>query len=214
MKRYSCLLFGLLLFVPVFLIVSTAASEEEMTYTGLSAKKARFRMKGRTLFLKPGETGSNGVKLISAENKQAVVSIDGKLYSYKKGSSTRNLLPDKLILRRSAGGVFFTRGSINGQPVDFVVDTGATYVSMNSRDARRLKLNYKRGKRIDLSTASKKQRAYLIELDSVRIGGLHSSKVLAAVVDGKFPEVVLLGNSFLHKLNIFQRGNSLIITGK
>lgn len=214
MKKYNILRAGLFLFLPIFLLVTTAAAKDEMTYTGLSAKKARFRMSGRTLFLEPGETGPDGMKLISAQDAQAVVSVGGKLYTYKRGSSTPKILPDKLIIRRSQGGVFFTKGSINGTPFDLIVDTGATYVSMNSRDARKLKINYRRGKRIEVSTASKKQRAYLVKLDIVRVGGLYANNVVAAIIDGRFPEVVLLGNSFLHNLNIFQTGDSLILTRK
>ena len=214
MKWHRSIFLGFLIMIPVLLLTNTVVAEDEITYTGISAKKARFRMSGRTLFLKPGESGPDGLKLISAEESQAVVSRDGKVYSYKKGSSKPQVLATKIVLNRGRDGAFTTKGSINGMPFMFIVDTGATFVTMNSRDARKLKLKYKQGKKIEVSTASKRDSAYLIEVDNIRIGGLYANKVVVAVIDGKFPEIVLLGNSFLHKLNILQMGNNLVITSK
>ncbi|MFC1883671.1 TIGR02281 family clan AA aspartic protease [Thermodesulfobacteriota bacterium] len=214
MRTYKSLWLSLILVTSLFFSFQIAHAEESMTYTGLSAKKARFKMSRRSLFLKPGETAPNGAKLVSADENSAVISLSGNLYSYSKGSSTPKPLPSKVILTRSGDGIFHTKGSINGKPFHFMVDTGATSVAMNSRDARKLKLKYKKGKKIKVSTASKVETAYVVKLDSVRVGGLYATDVHATVLEGKFPEVVLLGNTFLHKFNIFTRGNSLIMTAR
>ena len=203
---------AIILTISILLSFQAAVAEEEMKYTGLSAKKARFKMSRRSVFLKPGEMAPNGAKLVSADENQAVISLNGNLFSYRKGSSMPKPLPNKVILRRGGDGIFHTKGSINGNPVHFMVDTGATSVAMNSRHARSLNLKYKRGKRVEVTTASKVEKAYVVRLDSVRVEGLYATNVQATVLEGKFPEVILLGNTFLHKFNIFTRGNSLIMT--
>jgi aspartyl protease family protein len=206
------LVFALVL--STFILTSTALADEDMVYGGLSRHKAKFKIDGRKVFLREGERGPNGMQLISAEKAQAIVSIDGKVYSFMRGSSDRKLLEQTIALSRSAGNAFFVRGYINGTPSAFIVDTGASYVSMNSKEARRLKIKYKTGKKIDMSTAAKKTYAHLVTLDSVRVEGIIVNNVTAAVLPGKFPEIILLGNSFLKNLSIQQTEQKLIMMKK
>jgi len=51
--------------------------------------------------------------------------------------------PVEVVLERNAYGHYVATGAINGQPVEFLVDTGATYIGISAAVARRLKL--KRG---------------------------------------------------------------------
>lgn len=198
----------------VFLLSPPARAVDDMVYTGLFRDKGRFKIDGRNVFLKQGERGPNGAELVSAEKSVAIVSMEGKIYAFKSGGSEPRLLDTTVALARSSGGGFFVRGTINGAPTAFLVDTGASYVSMNSDQARQLKINYRRGERVEMSTAAKRMKAYLVTLDSVRVEGIIVKNVRAAVIPGNFPEITLLGNSFLQHIKIEQSGKGLIMTQK
>jgi aspartyl protease family protein len=186
----------------------------DVLYTGLSRDKAKFKIDGRRVFLREGERAPNGLMLVSAGKDEAIVSMGGKVYAYSLRSSEPEELETTLALSRSPNGAFFVKGCINGKSTAFLVDTGATYVSMNSKEARRLGVKYKNGKKIEMSTAAKKIPAYLVTLDSVRIEGIIVKNVTAAVLPGEFPEVILLGSTFLKNTNIQQTEQRLIIMKK
>lgn len=99
--------------------------------------------------------------------------------------------------------MYTTVGSINGLPVSFLVDTGATTIAMNVVDARRLAVNYRfKGVEARVSTASGLAKAYRVSLDKVTVGEISLRNVKAVVIDGLFPKQVLLGMSFLGQLEI------------
>ena len=101
-------------------------------------------------------------------------------------------------------------GSINGFQVDFVVDTGATLISMNKHQAKRIGLDYKlTGKEARSSTASGLSKIYIVRLDKVRVGDIEISNVEGAVHDSDFPKVILLGNTFLNRVNMKREGKIL-----
>ena len=106
-------------------------------------------------------------------------------------------------------------GSINGFPVDFIVDTGATLVSMSARQARRLGIDYRVvGTPGQSSTASGIDRIYVVNLDRVKVGDIEIRNVQGAVHDGDFPPATLLGMSFLSRLTIRQDGQVLELRKK
>ncbi|HKK16163.1 MAG TPA: retropepsin-like aspartic protease, partial [Gammaproteobacteria bacterium] len=91
--------------------------------------------------------------------------------------------------------------------VRFVVDTGATLIAMNKHEAKRIGINYKLdGVESFTETASGYTKNYLVKLDEVRVGDIKLTEVTAAVHDGDFPSVILLGNSFLNRLNMTREG--------
>jgi len=101
-------------------------------------------------------------------------------------------------------------GSINGYPVKFIVDTGATLVSMSGREAKRLGIDYRvTGRRGQSSTASGITEIFTVTLDRVKVGDIELRNVGGAVHDGDFPPATLLGMSFLSRLNMRQDGQAL-----
>jgi clan AA aspartic protease (TIGR02281 family) len=125
--------------------------------------------------------------------------------SYQKKKKTA-----QVVLNRT-NGMFFSQGSINEQKIDFIVDTGATFVAMSSIQADQLWLDYSLGEQIEMRTASGVETAYKISLDSVRVGDIILKDVPAVVNQGNFPEIILLGNSFLQRLKIIQEGDKMIL---
>jgi aspartyl protease family protein len=81
------------------------------------------------------------------------------------------------------------------------VDTGATTVVLNAGEARRLGIDYRMNSKIvSVTTASRQERGYLVELRSVKMGSIEVRNVAATVIDGAFPPQALLGMSFLGRL--------------
>jgi aspartyl protease family protein len=108
------------------------------------------------------------------------------------------------------GGHFMPQGAINGKSVQFIVDTGATSVSLSRQDADRLGVNYERtGRPVFLNTANGSVRGWLVRLDSVRISDVEVFGVDAVVSPAPMP-YVLLGNSFLSRFQM-KRENDIMV---
>ena len=115
----------------------------------------------------------------------------------------------EVVLQRNRTGQYVADGAINGAPVVFLVDTGATYVSLPLPLARRLGLGL--GQPVQVQTAAGPATAYPARLASVRLAGIEMREVAALVTEGMDGEAVLLGMNFLKRLDMTQRGERLIL---
>ncbi len=181
----------------------------------LFTDKALLQIDGEQKVVRAGES-FKGVLLKSASGRGAVVEIDGRSLELGLNQSiagnfkapTRSAMkiyPDDL-------GMYFVTGKINGQTTRFLVDTGATYVTLSSAKARRLNIDYRRdGVPGSAQTAASVVPVWQIKLDSVSIGGILVRDVDATVIEGAAPPEVLLGNSFLRHTRLQQAGSVLEI---
>ncbi len=113
-------------------------------------------------------------------------------------------------LVRNSQGHYVATGAINGHPVVFLVDTGATDVALSERLARRLGLE-KQGGGFS-HTANGVVAVWQTTLDRVSLGVIELRNVRASILpDLKPADQVLLGMSFLKRLEIEQKGNRLIL---
>jgi aspartyl protease family protein len=96
----------------------------------------------------------------------------------------------------------------------FLVDTGATAVSMNLNDARRAGVNYLAGKKGYSQTANGLVPIYKVKLGNVKLGDITLTDVDGLVHQGNALPVVLLGMSFLGRLEMSRVGESLTLTKK
>ena len=115
----------------------------------------------------------------------------------------------QIVLERNRYGHYNVSGHINGQPVEFLLDTGATLVAIPARLADRLGLV--RGAPTQVKTANGTAVAYATRLASVRLGDIELREVRAHISSGMDGDEVLLGMSVLKKLEFSQRGNSLTL---
>lgn len=115
----------------------------------------------------------------------------------------------EVVLQRNRMGHYVASGTINGQPVVFMLDTGATDVAVPESVARRLGLA--RGDQIRVLTANGVASAWRTRLDSVALGPLELSDVRGSIVPGMGGEQVLLGMSFLGQVEMIQRGDELML---
>lgn len=113
-----------------------------------------------------------------------------------------------VTLEQGQGGHYFAEGLINGQPVAFLVDTGATDVAISEREARRLGLEF--GPRITVMTAAGPAPAWMTRLDRVQVGGLSVDNVRASITPG-LGDQALLGMSFLRHFSLRQEDGRLVI---
>lgn len=112
-------------------------------------------------------------------------------------------------LERNRAGHYVAGGRINGSPVRFLIDTGATEVALSLALAERLSLPLRSG---GLSrTANGTVRTWTTRLESVDLGGLVARNVRATVLPNMPGEEVLLGMSYLSHLEMIQRGGTLTL---
>ena len=115
----------------------------------------------------------------------------------------------EVVLRQNRAGHYVASGGINGQPVTFLLDTGATSVSIPASVAGRLGL--KRGAAMRAHTANGTVTTYATRLDEVRLGNISLENVRADINPHMLGDEVLLGMSFLRKLEFTQRDRELTI---
>jgi aspartyl protease family protein len=115
----------------------------------------------------------------------------------------------EVVLERNRAGHYVADGAINGAPVTFLVDTGATAVALPLSLAKRLELPL--GSTITVQTANGPKLAYQTRLRSVRLGGIEIADVPAIASDGMEGAGVLLGMSFLKHLDFAQRDGRLVL---
>jgi len=156
-----------------------------------------------------------GVTLISVDNDRATIDRDGKRRVLVRGqtysSSGAGSGPQSVTLAAGAGGHFMADGQINGGAIRFMVDTGASTVAIPAREAVRLRIDYKSGRRGTTQTAGGPTPMYIVRLDSVRIGSIELQSVDAMVIEQGL-DISLLGNTFLNRMEMRREGQTMTLT--
>ena len=195
-----------LLLVMLLLVAAHAAAAPRLQVVGLFPGAAVLNVDGQRKLVRVGQTGPGGVQVISADGKGAVLRVEGveRHYGLSRELSAGYAEPERkqLSIAKGQGGHYWIAGSINGQPVQFLVDTGATSVAINENQARRLGIDYRVvGKQIVVGTASGTAKAWQVHLNSVKVGAIDVMGVEAVVVEGSAPTEALLGMSFLGRVS-------------
>lgn len=115
----------------------------------------------------------------------------------------------EVVLERNRAGHYVAPGLINGQPVTFLLDTGATRVSVPETLAPRLGL--RRGAEQKTLTANGVISVYATELERVQLGGIELRGVPASINPFMPDDTVLLGMSFMQHLELVQRDGQLTL---
>lgn len=160
--------------------------------------------------LRAGQSSPEGILLVSATRDAAVLEIEGRTQTLGLGQSN----VAAAVLRADPLGHFRATAFLNGQPVTALVDTGASYVSMSSEDARRLSIDYRRGQRVPIQTANGRIEAYRVNLATVRVGDitLHNVDAVVAEATAEQTGMPVLGMSFLNYVEMQRRGDTLTLT--
>ncbi|MGO4609606.1 TIGR02281 family clan AA aspartic protease [Variovorax sp. 2RAF20] len=158
-----------------------------------------------------------GVKLVSLQAEQAVVELDGKRVNLRMdtpvsigGGSGTGGGGSRVVLSADSRGHFMTQGAINGRPVTFMLDTGATSIALSADDALRIGLDYSKGQRVVMNTANGQAQGYRLRLQSVRVGDVEVYDIDAIVSPQAMP-FVLLGNSFINRFSMRRDADQMVL---
>lgn len=200
---------GLCLPVTGQVLLSGILGGKALLVVGASAPKA----------VAPGET-FQGVRLVSLDKESALLEQDGQRFTVRLGESPVQLKTGstaarppngkRITLTADSAGHFKSQGAINGQIMQFVVDTGATVVSIGRADAERMGLAFLGGQPVQMQTANGTAQGWRIQLQSVRVGDVEVFDVEAVVTPTAMP-VVLLGNSFLNRFQMHRVSDQMVL---
>ncbi len=198
------------------LLLAGPAFSQTVSMSGSLGDKALLMIDGAPRTVAIGAT-VQGVKLVGVTGGEAVVEIKGQRATLRLGGAQVNIgaAPSdgggtQVVLAGDSAGHFFTGGAINGKAVRFLIDTGATYVSMGVNEAERLGIDYRGGRPGMTNTANGAMAVYKVSLASVRVGDVQVYDVEALI--GQAPmEVVLLGNSFLRRFQMKRENDTMTL---
>lgn len=114
-----------------------------------------------------------------------------------------------VILEQNRMGHYVARGRVNGQPVTFLLDTGATLVAVPETLAQELGLS--KGRQGMSQTANGRVVTYRTEIDQLQLGDIQLTQVPASIMPGMGDDVILLGMSALKKFELTQKGDTLTL---
>jgi aspartyl protease family protein len=196
----------LLLAATLSLLSFAVTAAPRVQVVGLFPGAAVLNVDGQRKLVRVGQVGPGGVEVLSADSKGAVLRVEGieRHYGLSRELSAGFAEPERrqLSIAQGQGGHYWVAGSINGQPVQFLVDTGATSVAINEIQARRLGIDYRvNGRQMVVNTASGTAKAWRVQLNSVKVGAIDVLGVEAVVLEGTAPSDALLGMSFLGRVS-------------
>jgi aspartyl protease family protein len=197
------------------LLFCAGAGAQSVALSGVMGERALLVIDGAAQVLAAGES-RGGVTLVSTDGDTALVERDGHRQTLRVGESPVSVGSHaagsgaRVTLHAGTGGHFMGTGQFNGVTLPFVVDTGASNVVMSTAQAEQIGLDYRNGQRGAVTTANGTVPAWLVHLDSVRLGAVEIYNVAVTVVPAGAP-VVLLGNSFLGRFQMRQENDELVL---
>lgn len=115
----------------------------------------------------------------------------------------------EVILKQNRQGHYVTKGNINETSVTFLLDTGATQVSIPAHIADKLQLESYGS--YPVQTANGKVTVYKTKIDQLSIGNIFLYNVAAHINPAMKNDEILLGMSALKQLDFQQTGKQLIL---
>jgi len=207
-----------LVFAALFVSFMASAFAQSVALSGVSGRKALITVDSAApRFLSPGQT-HQGVKLLSTDGESATVEINGKRQILRMGEAPVSVgnrggsggSGKRIVMTADSQGHFMPQGNINGKPVQFLVDTGASVVAIGEPEAKRIGLPYLKGQRVMMNTANGSAVGYELKLDKVTLGDVVAYDVTAVVTPQAMP-FVLLGNSFLTRFQMNRTNDQMTL---
>jgi aspartyl protease family protein len=115
-----------------------------------------------------------------------------------------------LVIPRSRDGHFYALGEINGRPVRFLVDTGASLVTVSHQFARQASISG--GQPTVFRTANGELNGSVVSGITVSVGPMTVTGLRLGVgLQGHDDDAALLGQSFLSKFDVVLQKNQMIL---
>jgi aspartyl protease family protein len=196
-----------------------SAQAQTVAFSGMLGDKALLIIDGQARGVAIGST-VQGVKLVRLDGAQAQIEAGGKTQTLRLGG-TAVVAGDgggggsgsRIVLPVSSGGHYTGLAAINGHPIHFVIDTGATLIAMGADTATLLGLNPADSTQSAAMTANGAVTTRRITLRKVTVGDVTVYNVDAMVMPQSMP-VVLLGNSFLSHFQMHSDSSTLVLEKK
>jgi len=200
------------------LALTGAAQAQTVVLSGILGGKALLVVDGGPPKSLAVGQSHQGVKVVGVQAGQALVEIGGARQTLRLGEGPVSASPAhgeagdqrRIVLHAGSNGHFRAQGQINGRAVTFLVDTGASAVSVGAAEADRIGLNYRAGQPVQMQTANGSTTGWLIKLHSVRLGSTDVFDVEAIVSAASMP-YVLLGNSYLTRFQMTRTNDQMVL---
>ena len=193
-------------------LIAGGAAAQDVGLAGVMGSKAMLMINGSEPQSVAVGQSLDGVKVVSVQGDQVVVEIGGRKRPLRVGQHAIGTVAadgaGKVIMTADNQGHFYTTGTVNGVSVRFLVDTGATMISLGASDARRIGLDFNRGQKGMTQTANGQSVVSKIQLDTVRIGDVTLHNVDALIHQTEMP-MALLGMSFLNRMEMQRDGSTM-----
>lgn len=212
LKIGSGALLLLALFASLPLLAATPTVEVEAL---LPPGAAVLKVDGKRKMLRAGESFGY-VTLVSARTNSATIRVGGKTrtvgLSRHIGSSYEPVQEKRVTIQRDKRMQYLTNVSLNGRAVLALVDTGASTVALSSKQAKAVGIEYYGGEPIRVTTAGGVVNGYLVTLRSVNVGGITVENVQATITEGEYPDMVLLGMTYLRHVKMEEQDGVLSLS--
>jgi aspartyl protease family protein len=191
------------------------ASAANVTVVGLFPGKAVVVINGQPpRTISAGQKTAEGIVLLSTAADSAVLEIDGKKQTLELGqhfAPASSSGPSTVAIAADSQGHHWVMGQVNGKSTRFLVDTGATTVTLPAGLARAAGIEYTKGQSGAVQTANGVAPAYRVRVDTISVGDITMYQV-DAIVLGTGLDSALLGMSFLNRTDIKRDGANLVLT--
>lgn len=204
------------LFLGLLLLLGPATAGADLRVQALFPGKALFLLDGESFLLRDGETGPDGLRLLQATSRVARVEHRGRqqALTLERGHFAGVYQPraqPQVRVHPDAQGGYVVQAMVNGVTMPFIVDTGATLITLSGDQARAMGLPVATGAEVPVETASGRVLGRRVLLERVQVGALDERRVEAIVLPGDRPTVALLGMSFLSRLELRSEGPVLVL---
>jgi aspartyl protease family protein len=157
----------------------------------------------------------NGISVLSVEKDRATIEVDGTKRvliqgQHYRSASAGGAVLQSVTLAADGAGHFMSEGAINGVPIRFLVDTGASSIALPAAEAQRLGIDYRKGRPGMSQTAGGAVRTYIVRLDTVRLGAIELTGIDAVVIEQGL-NVALLGMTFLNRVDMRREGQTMTL---
>jgi aspartyl protease family protein len=203
-----------LLLCCLLFLTSAAAGAADVAVVGLFPGKAVLVIDGSGPYTVPVGSSRGPARVVAVDEGGATLDIGGQRLRLAVGAAPLRVDPAasaRIAIAPDARGHYFAPGSVNGAPVRFLVDTGATAVTISAEAARRAGIDASRGQPVVVTTANGRVMARRVRLDRVALGTMELHQVDAIVQEG-LGDVALLGMTFLNRTDLRREGDRLVLT--